>query len=103
MEQEGYNWKKVIIFRIIVFLVLTLNMIKYLYLDLPDIEKKLREKNIKEKWFKIWVRSLVVGKAFETFLSGYVYYFSFSAFISMIISDRNNINKIRQLFRLINN
>ena len=103
MEQEGYNWKKVIIFRFIVFLVLALNMIKYLYLDLPDIEKKLREKNIKEKWFKIWVRSLVVGKAFETFLSGYVYYFSFPAFISMIISDRNTIYKIRQLFRLIRN
>ena len=103
MQQEEYNWKKVIIFRIIAFLVLTLNMIKYLYLDLPDIEKKLREKNIEEKWFKIWVRSLVVGKAFETFLSGYVYYFSFPAFISMIISDRNTIYKIRQLFRLIRN
>ena len=102
MQQERRCSPKVIIFKIVVYWMLCINMIKYVYLDMPDIEKKLREKNMEENWFKIWVWSLVVGKFVETFLSGYVYFFSLSPFISMIISDSNGIDLIQEVFRLVN-
>lgn len=53
MQQERRCSPKVIIFKIVVYWMLCINMIKYVYLDMPDIEKKLREKNMEENWFKI--------------------------------------------------
>ena len=64
-------------------------MEKYVCLDMPEIEEKLRETNIEGNWLIIWILYIVVGKAAESFLSGYAYYFWLLGFITMIERDKS--------------
>lgn len=104
MEQERRCCSpKVCLIQILVYLVLIVNMAKYVYLELPEIENKLAMKHIDKQEVKIYLYCIVAAKVVETFFSGYFYYFSLSTAIKMIKSDSNIISEIANIIRLLRN
>ena len=102
MQQKEVNCSlKVTIYKFMAYSMIILNIAKYVCLDMPDIEEKLRERHIEGYWLTIWILCIVVEKALESFLSGYAYYFSLLAFITMIKGDKNIIKEIKDFIRLI--
>ncbi len=102
MEQERrYCSLKVCLIQTLIYFVLIVNMAKYVYLELPEIENKLAMKHIDKGHLKIYLYCIIAAKALEIFLSGYIYYFSLFTAIKMIKSDKNIISEIINIIRLI--
>lgn len=93
--------KKIMRIKLFVYLILIINIIKYLCIDVPKIENYLKEKRLDDIWIRIFIIVVILGKIAENFLAGYFYYLPVPLIISMIKNDDNILSKIREVMRLI--
>jgi uncharacterized membrane protein YwzB len=93
--------KKIMLIKLLVYLILIINIIKYLCIDVPKIENYLKEKRLDDIWIRIFIIVVILGKIAENFLAGYFYYLPVPLIISMIKNDDNILSKIREVMRLI--
>lgn len=93
--------KKIMLIKLLVYLILIINIIKYLYIDVPKIENYLKEKRLDDIWIRIFIIDVILGKIAEIFLPGYFYYLGVPSIISMIKNNDNILSKIREVMRLI--
>jgi hypothetical protein len=93
--------KKIMRIKLLVYLILIINIIKYLCIDVPKIENYLKEKRLDDIWIRIFIIVVILGKIAENFLAGYFYYLPVPLIISMIKNDDNILSKIREVMILI--
>ena len=59
--------KKIMLIKLLVYLILIINIIKYLCIDVPKIENYLKEKRLDDICIRIFIIVVILGKIAEIF------------------------------------
>lgn len=94
-ERRRRDAKRIMWIKLFVYLILIINIIKYICIDVP--EKYLKEKRLDDIQIWIFMIGAILGKIADILLAGYFYYLAVPSIIFIMKHDVNVLADIREI------